>query len=187
MAAHRLILCASSEVFQIMLMSNNWTESSERKIVLKESPACEAVFEVFLKYLYTGKISVDYANVIPILQLADKYNVKDLLRVGLDFMSRNVPLSGRKNQVVSWYQFTTNCGYNKVADMCLNFIKWNFDLVRNSINLCQYSIFWVETIYDIRSKIWHLHENPIHYQAVHQVPWSELGHVNWIDIYILHK
>ena len=139
MAAHRLILCASSEVFQIMLMSNNWTESSERKIVLKESPACEAVFEVFLKYLYTGKISVDYANVIPILQLADKYNVKDLLRVGLDFMSRNVPLSGRKNQVVSWYQFTTNCGYNKVADMCLNFIKWNFDLVRNSINLCQYS------------------------------------------------
>jgi len=134
LAAHRLILCASSEVFQIMLMSNNWTESSERKIVLKESPACEAVFEVFLKYLYTGKISVDYANVIPILQLADKYNVKDLLRVGLDFMSRNVPLSGRKNQVVSWYQFTTNCGYNKVADMCLNFIKWNFDLVSESID-----------------------------------------------------
>ena len=37
-------------------------------------------FQVFLKYLYTGKIQVDYANVIPILQLADKYNVKDLLR-----------------------------------------------------------------------------------------------------------
>ena len=67
--AHRLILCASSEVFQIMLMSNNWTEASEKRIVLKESPACQAVFEVFLKYLYTGKISVDYANVIPILQV----------------------------------------------------------------------------------------------------------------------
>ena len=37
LAAHRLILCASSEVFQIMLMSTNWTESSERKIVLKVS------------------------------------------------------------------------------------------------------------------------------------------------------
>ena len=35
LAAHRLILCASSEVFQIMLMSTNWTESSERKIILK--------------------------------------------------------------------------------------------------------------------------------------------------------
>jgi len=134
LAAHRLILCASSEVFQIMLMSNNWTESSEKKIVLKESPACEAVFEVFLKYLYTGKIQVDYANVIPILQLADKYNVKDLLRVGLDFMSRNVPLAGKKNQVVSWYQFTTNCGYKDVSKLCLNFIKWNFDLVSESID-----------------------------------------------------
>ena len=30
------------------------------------------------------------------------------------------------SQVVSWYQFTTNCGYN--------FIKWNFDLVSESID-----------------------------------------------------
>lgn len=92
------------------------------------------MFEVFLKYLYTGKISLNYSNVIPILQLADKYNVRDLLKVGLDFMSRNVPLAARKNQVVSWYQFTTNCGYKDVAKLCLNFIKWNFDLVSESID-----------------------------------------------------
>ena len=134
LAAHRLILCASSEVFQIMLMNNSWTEASEKKIVLKESPECEAVFEVFLKYLYTGKISVNYSNVIPILQLADKYNVKDLLKVGLNFMSRNVPMAAKKNQVVSWYQFTTNCGYKSVSQLCLNFIKWNFDLVSRSID-----------------------------------------------------
>ena len=101
---------------------------------MQESPECEAVFEVFLKYLYTGKISLNYSNVIPILQLADKYNVRDLLKVGLDFMSRNVPLAARKNQVVSWYQFTTNCGYKDVAKLCLNFIKWNFDVVSESID-----------------------------------------------------
>lgn len=132
--AHRLILCASSEVFQVMLMSQNWSECQEKKIVLKETPACQNVFEVFLKYLYTGKIQVDYANVIPILQLADKYNVKDLLRVGLDFMSRNVALAARKNQVVSWYQFTTNCGYTALAAACLDFIKWNFTVVSDSID-----------------------------------------------------
>ena len=103
-------------------------------LILQESPECEAVFEVFLKYLYTGKISLNYSNVIPILQLADKYNVRDLLKVGLDFMSRNVPLAARKNQVVSWYQFTTNCGYKDVAKLCLNFIKWNFDTVSESID-----------------------------------------------------
>merc|ERR1719447_1999335 len=132
--AHRLILCASSEVFQVMLMNKNWAEHEERRIILKETPACQNVFEVFLKYLYTGKIQVDYANVIPILQLADKYNVKDLLRVGLDFMSRNVALAARKNQVVSWYQFTTNCGYTELAEACLNFIKWNFTVVSTSID-----------------------------------------------------
>ena len=60
--------------------------------------------------------------------------MKDLLRVGLDFMSRNVPLAARKNQVVSWYQFTTNCGYKSVSILCLNFIKWNFSLVSSSID-----------------------------------------------------
>ena len=49
--------------------------STEQVCATLHSPA-----QVFLKYLYTGKIQVDYANVIPILQLADKYNVKDLLR-----------------------------------------------------------------------------------------------------------
>ena len=52
---------------------------------------------------------------IPILHLEDKYDVRDLLKVRLDSMLRNVPLSARKNQVVSWYQFTTNwlqrCGH----------------------------------------------------------------------------
>ena len=38
------------------------------------------------------------------------------------------------SQVVSWYQFTTNCGYKEVARQCLNFIKWNFDLVSESID-----------------------------------------------------
>ena len=65
-------------------MSQNWSESAEKRIVLKESTACQNIFEVrikerkkvnlnnlinsikltcsvqvFLKYLYTGKIQVD--------------------------------------------------------------------------------------------------------------------------------
>jgi len=134
--AHRLILCASSDVFQVMFMDSKWTESQEKKIVLKESTACAAVFQTFLKYLYTGKVCVDFANVIPLLQLADKYNVTDLLKVGLDFMSRNVPQAGNKNQVVSWYQFTTNCGYSTVSSLCLDFIKWNYETVSHSIDWC---------------------------------------------------
>ena len=69
-----------------MLMNPNWNESRENRIVLGETPSCEAVFEDFLKYLYTGKIALDFATVIPIVSLADKYNVTDLLRIGMIFL-----------------------------------------------------------------------------------------------------
>ena len=35
--SHRLILCASSDVFQVMLMNQSWTESTEKRIVLGET------------------------------------------------------------------------------------------------------------------------------------------------------
>ena len=82
-----------------MLMNPNWTESQETRVVLGETPSGEAVFEDFLRYLYTGKIQLDYATVIPLVSLADKYNVKDLLRVGLDYMARNVSTACKRNQV----------------------------------------------------------------------------------------
>lgn len=101
--SHKLILCASSEVFQIMLHDSKWSESSEKRITLGETPSCAAVFEDFLKYLYTGKIHLDFATVVPIVSLADKYNVKDLLKLGLDYMERNISTACKKNQVS--YQF----------------------------------------------------------------------------------
>ena len=97
--AHKLILCASSDVFQIMLHDSKWSESNEKRVTLGETPSCAAVFEDFLKYLYTGKIHLNYCTVVPIVSLADKYNVKDLLKLGLDYMERNVSLACKKNQV----------------------------------------------------------------------------------------
>lgn len=55
--AHRLILCTSSDVFQVMLMNPNWTESQGNEINLNEDPECEPFFADFLKYLYTVSVS----------------------------------------------------------------------------------------------------------------------------------
>lgn len=132
--AHRLILCASSDVFQVMLMSTAWSEYQETRVVLGETPECAAVFEVFLKYLYTGKIQLEYATVIPLVALADKYNVKDLLRLGLDFMTRNVAHACKRNQAVAWYQFTLASGHRDVASKCCQFIKWNFEPISMSLD-----------------------------------------------------
>ena len=51
--AHRLILCASSDVFRVMLMSASYSESRSSTIVLQEHACCLPFFPDFLLYLYT--------------------------------------------------------------------------------------------------------------------------------------
>ncbi|KAE8751315.1 hypothetical protein FOCC_FOCC001886 [Frankliniella occidentalis] len=127
--AHRLILCASSEVFRIMLMSPQWSECKESRIVLGETPACAEVFDRFLQYFYTGHICVDSQTVMPILTLADKYNIKDLTNVCQNYMYEHVQYAATTNQLVAWHQYTQACGHIKVAKKCQDFIKWNLQLI----------------------------------------------------------
>ena len=121
--AHKLILCASSDVFQIMLHDSHWSESSEKKVTLGETPSCSAVFEDFLKYLYTGRIHLSFATVVPIVSLADKYNVKDLLKLGLDYMERNVSLACKKNQVILLSKIER---YRVIKNDCISILR-HFD------------------------------------------------------------
>lgn len=64
-------------------MNPRWSESREQRIVLQEAAECVEVFELFLRYLYTGRLRVSHATVLPILALADKYNVKVGLHIQL--------------------------------------------------------------------------------------------------------
>lgn len=59
-----------------MLMNPEWNECRESVIELKEEPCCLEVFPQFLKYLYVGQIRVSLQSVMPMLALADKYNIK---------------------------------------------------------------------------------------------------------------
>ena len=77
--AHRFVLSVQSSVFQTMFMNGQWKESDQKVIVLEESPQCEkAVFEDFLKFLYTGKVALSSDQVCGIHMLADKYDVPSL-------------------------------------------------------------------------------------------------------------
>ncbi|XP_072048115.1 kelch-like protein 28 [Amphiura filiformis] len=76
--AHRFVLATQSKVFKTMLMGENWKESEERKITLQESPEGVAAFSDFLKFLYTGTLTLTIDNVCGIHTLADKYDVPAL-------------------------------------------------------------------------------------------------------------
>ncbi|XP_038065075.1 gigaxonin-like isoform X2 [Patiria miniata] len=79
--AHKLILCAWSEVFRAQ-MNDRWSSSSpndEPQVhTLNEHEACEEYFEDFLRFFYTEEVNLDEDSVFCILILADKYMVRDL-------------------------------------------------------------------------------------------------------------
>ncbi|KAL0881350.1 hypothetical protein ABMA27_001227 [Loxostege sticticalis] len=133
--AHRLILCASSEVFQVMLMNREWSEWRESRIVLQETPIAASVFPHFLKYFYTGQIRISHQTVLPVLSLADKYNVKDLVTLCLNYMSQHIAQAAKRGQLIAWMQYTMACGHNDVAKACQNFVKWNLEWVWSDAEL----------------------------------------------------
>uniref|UniRef100_A0A1B0GLD6 BTB domain-containing protein n=2 Tax=Lutzomyia longipalpis TaxID=7200 RepID=A0A1B0GLD6_LUTLO len=131
--AHRVILCASSEVFQVMLMNAEWSESRESVIELKEDPSCSMVFPQFLKYLYvdTDIPSDGDANAGHSLT---KYNIKDLVQLCVDYMMKHIAKAATQGYLVSWLQYTMSFSpyHQEVTDACQRFMKWNLDIVADS-------------------------------------------------------
>ncbi|CAG2177717.1 unnamed protein product, partial [Oppiella nova] len=131
-ASHRLILCASSDVFQVMLMNPNWTESQEKTIILQEAPECAKVFPEFLKYLYTGIININHQLVLPLVAMADKYNVRDLVTLCVQYMRRHMVSATRHNLLVRWLQYMLQCGHDGVTGACIEYVSANFEAVADT-------------------------------------------------------
>lgn len=52
-----------------------------QELELVEEPQCQKVFSAFLRFLYCNHILLHPDNALPILVLADKYNVNNLRKV----------------------------------------------------------------------------------------------------------
>ncbi|XP_064547098.1 kelch-like protein diablo [Drosophila montana] len=132
--AHRVILCASSDVFQVMLMNPEWNECSKHVIELHEEACCSLVFPQFIKYLYVGHIEVTLQTVMPMLALSDKYNVRDLIELCVGYMTKHVAKSATSGYLVSWLQYTLSFSptHNDLTETLKRFLKWNLEMVAES-------------------------------------------------------
>lgn len=130
--AHKLILSISSDVFKTMLTSPTWPEAYTSQISLEEEPECQEVFEDFLQYLYTGRIHLNQTSVLPILILADKYNINDLSDVCINYMSSHYVAPPSQSRVVSWLKYATMCDHKQLQQVCEEYITWNFQYVTNT-------------------------------------------------------
>ena len=153
-AAHRLVLATQSKVFHKMLLSENWKESFEKKVSLKESPEGMSAFSDFLKFFYTGKLTLMISNVCGIHTLADKYDVPILKDDCLGFM-KDV-LSGVHGDALDagleWLRYierfvpdilsacysairTNFVGINTSAEFELKFNKLTVDQIKSILNI----------------------------------------------------
>lgn len=113
-----------------MLLNDSWQECKESTINLVEDPQCCEVFPLFLKYLYTGQVRISVESALPLLSLADKYNIKDLVVLCVSFMSKNIAIAGQRGFLISWLQYTLFFAYHQqLSNELKNFLCLNIEIV----------------------------------------------------------
>ncbi|XP_058064183.1 BTB/POZ domain-containing protein 17 [Anopheles bellator] len=130
-AVHRIILCASSDVFDVMLMNGSWREFNDNVVNLQEEERCQLVFPQFLRYMYHGEINVSVDTAVYILKLADKYNIRDMAQLCVDYMKKHITKATVKGYFVEWLHNSLLISSQRkhLATLLENFLKWNLEFV----------------------------------------------------------
>ncbi|KAL3069682.1 hypothetical protein niasHS_015916 [Heterodera schachtii] len=124
-SAHRLILCRNSEVFDRML-SQKWN-GDKKEIELTEEPQCQAMFGPFLRFLYCNHIVLSAENALPVLILADKYNVTGLKKICIDFAINYVlPELKLKDLFHLWFSYSTKAYHVPLIKVCIEILAKQF-------------------------------------------------------------
>ncbi|CAI5441079.1 unnamed protein product [Caenorhabditis angaria] len=125
--AHRLILAKSSEVFDRML-SQRWNGDGKKDLEIQEDSICQKVFPAFLRFLYCNHVVMHQENCLPLLILADKYNVTTLKKVCLDHAETEIlPCIEIKELFSVWFSYATKAYHPSLIRSCMQSIALEFD------------------------------------------------------------
>nr|CAB3263068.1 uncharacterized protein LOC100187381 [Phallusia mammillata] len=166
--AHKFVLVLMSDVFRTMC-SKRWDHDNVNELELSECNECIPVFPKFLHFLYHGTVSVKTATALPLLMLADKYNVKPLKLSCEKYIQTQVEV-GNVAGAIRWLPYLQLCGHKELEKECIDVIITQMELVlsqheflllgiellsilleRNDlVVLCEYSLYqgvvkWIES------------------------------------------
>ncbi|XP_067882664.1 BTB/POZ domain-containing protein 17-like [Heterodontus francisci] len=130
--AHRFVLALGSDVFRAMLLGERWADARRETVELTEEEGAAACFEDFLRYFYTGRITVSVDNVFAVHGLAEKYNVGPLRRSCEQFLLDNVAAAGALDLALAWHRYARFVGFGRLEEACDTFVAWNMDAVIRS-------------------------------------------------------
>lgn len=114
--AHKFVLRAASKIFDEMFKVN---EESNSITVDRVSPE---VFKDFLKFVYSGQVSMDYSQASQLFKVAFRYQVEDLREVCVDELLRNLSESNSVDILILAYQY----GIKALMEEVLNYMKLHF-------------------------------------------------------------
>ena len=77
---HKIILAARCPFFFTLFCSNTeWSDSGPKAIEIKHEDFDPEAMRIFLHYIYTGKIKIEFNYVISVMRIASYYGVECLL------------------------------------------------------------------------------------------------------------
>lgn len=165
--AHKFVLLLMSDVFRTMC-SKRWDGADINEIELNECEQCVPVFPLFLHFLYHGQVYVKTTTALPLLMLADKYNVQPLKHCCESYIRKQVE-GGNVVGAIRWLPYLQLCEHEDLEKACIeviivemeyiincnDFLLLNFDLLlhlleRNDLVVpCEYVLYtavvqWIE-------------------------------------------
>ncbi|KAE9420830.1 hypothetical protein Angca_007178, partial [Angiostrongylus cantonensis] len=101
-----------------------------KDLEIVEDAPCQKVFPAFLRFLYCNHVVLHQDNCLPILILADKYNVISLKKVCIDFaISEILPSLTLKDVFSIWFSYATKAYHQLLIRACIQAIARDFELL----------------------------------------------------------
>ncbi|RIB06786.1 hypothetical protein C2G38_484612 [Gigaspora rosea] len=130
--SHSILLRVRSPYFKTAL-SSEWAKVENNLITFNKPNISPTVFEVILKFIYTGRISLDDYDALTILDLlvaADELCLQELIDHAQDYLLCYKPSWMQRNFATTHrIAFQHSCAFTKLKDYCWEIIRNDPELV----------------------------------------------------------
>jgi hypothetical protein len=121
--AHRMVLCAWSEIFRGMLSNDNWKESELKELPVRVEEKDEENFKLMLRYMYTGAVDfISNTNIVPLIRLSDYYGIIPLKEVCGELLGEHVD----ESNLFFLLDIVERYDCRKLNEKCGEFLAENF-------------------------------------------------------------
>ncbi|KAG9301461.1 hypothetical protein G9A89_018133 [Geosiphon pyriformis] len=160
--SHSQILAARSPYFATAL-SSNWVKRENNTIIFNKPNISPNIFEIILRYIYNGEISLDKHGIPTILELlvtADELILENLIDLLEDYLIEHRAEELEKSFVTLHKTSFMHDSFKKLQNFCTEIIVNNSAIVFNSqdfTSLSENSLSSILTRNDLNieeSKIW---------------------------------